>query len=157
MAELRKRLRVAFATLGCKANQYESGRLAAEFAERGCEVVPADSPCDVLIVNTCTVTNVAESKSRAKLRRLKREHPNAVLVAAGCSAEINPDSLSPLADLLVPNTGKAGLVDFVLAHRGLSLPILTEDAVPANVQTARLPSLGRTRSLLMIQDGCEDN
>lgn len=156
MAEHHKRLRVAFATLGCKANQYESGRLAEQFAARDCEVVPVGSPTDVLIVNTCTVTNVAEAKSRARLRRLRREHPAAFLVATGCSAEINPESMGPLSDLLVPNTGKANLVDFTLAHRGLALPIMNEDAVPANAQSARLTSLGRTRSLLMIQDGCED-
>lgn len=151
--------RVAVATLGCKANQYESGRMAADFAARGCEVVEDAATADILVINTCTVTNVADGKSRRQIRRLKRQNPNALVVATGCAAQIDPEGVRAAAgiDMVVPNREKAALVGLTIGatrpgHR--PLPALNEDAVPANVEACRLPSLGRTRALLMVQDGC---
>lgn len=159
--DTQRRPRVAVATLGCKANQYESGRMAMEFAANGCEIVEDEAMADILVVNTCTVTNIADHKSRRQIRRLKRHNPNALVVATGCAAQIAPESLGAETgvDLVVPNRQKAALVGGVLkrAHPfGASLPMATveEDAVPQNVASVRLPSMGRTRALLMVQDGC---
>lgn len=153
------RPRVAVATLGCKANQYESGRIVADFVARGYDVVDDAADADILVVNTCTVTNVADGKSRRQIRRLKRLHPNALVVATGCAAEVDPLGVqaSTGIDLVVPNRAKATLVDVTAERgrsRGVALPTMDEDAVPANVADCRLPSLGRTRALLMVQDGC---
>jgi threonylcarbamoyladenosine tRNA methylthiotransferase MtaB len=157
--------RVAVATLGCKANQYESGRMAMEFAARGCEVVDDTDTADILVINTCTVTNIADHKSRRQIRRLKRNNPNALVVATGCAAQVAPESLGAETgvDMVVPNREKAALVASVLTSSrrrfpasGPPLPLLSvpEDAVPENVANVRLPSMGRTRALLMVQDGC---
>lgn len=158
---IQRRPRVAVTTLGCKANQYESGRMAMEFAANGCEVVEDADAADILVINTCTVTNIADHKSRRQIRRLKRNNPNAMVVATGCAAQIAPESLGAETgvDLVVPNREKAALVGAVLnASRRLisHFPLLTshEDAIPANVAQVRLPSMGRTRALLMVQDGC---
>ncbi|HEY3268047.1 MAG TPA: tRNA (N(6)-L-threonylcarbamoyladenosine(37)-C(2))-methylthiotransferase MtaB [Armatimonadota bacterium] len=153
------RPRVAVATLGCKANQYESGRMAADFAARGYDIVAESEPADILVINTCTVTNVADSKSRRQIRRMKRLNPQALVVATGCAAEIDPAGIAAAAgiDLVVPNRAKASLVGNAIAlgaRRGYPLPTLSEDATPANAASCRLPSLGRTRALLMVQDGC---
>jgi threonylcarbamoyladenosine tRNA methylthiotransferase MtaB len=155
---------VAVTTLGCKANQYESGRMAMEFAAKGCEIVEDEAAADILVVNTCTVTNIADHKSRRHIRRLKRHNPNALVVATGCAAQVAPESLGAETgvDLVVPNREKAALVAGVLnasrrrAASAPRLPLLTtqEDAVPENVAAVRLPSMGRTRALLMVQDGC---
>lgn len=154
-----RRPRVALSTLGCKANQYESGRMAADFAARGYDVVDDALDADVLVVNTCTVTNVADSKSRRHIRKLKRENPDALVIATGCAAEIDPDGIRNATgvDLVVRNGEKASLLSRALvlsASRGFRLLEEREDAVPANVEKCRLPSLGRTRALLMVQNGC---
>lgn len=154
-----RRPRVALATLGCKANQYESGRMAADFAARGYEVVHDTCEADVVVVNTCTVTNVADSKSRRHLRKLKRDNPHAVVIATGCAAEIDPLGVRAATgvDLVVRNRDKATLLPRALAMgktRGFRILDASEDAVPANVESCRLPSLGRTRALLMVQNGC---
>lgn len=157
--KLGRRPRVALSTLGCKANQYESGRIAADFAARGFDVTEDASSADIVVVNTCTVTNVADGKSRRQIRRLKRENPDALVVATGCAAELEADKLLSTTgvDLVIPNREKAGLVGRTLsfAARGKALlPTMDEDAVPANVAQCRLTSLGRTRAILMIQNGC---
>jgi threonylcarbamoyladenosine tRNA methylthiotransferase MtaB len=154
-----RRPRVALYTLGCKANQYESGRLAADFAARGYDVVDDAGVADVLVVNTCTVTNAADGKSRRHIRKLKRNNPDAIIIATGCAAEIDPDGVLAAtgADLVVGNREKASLLPRTLlmgASRGFQLAAFEEDAVPANVEACRLPSLGRTRALLMVQNGC---
>jgi threonylcarbamoyladenosine tRNA methylthiotransferase MtaB len=154
-----RRPRVALSTLGCKANQYESGRIAADFAARGFDVTEDASTADVVVINTCTVTNVADGKSRRQIRRLKRENPTALVVATGCAAELEPTKLQSTTgvDLVIPNREKAGLVDRTLSFGSslrAPLPTLDEDAIPANVAQCRLTSLGRTRAILMIQNGC---
>jgi threonylcarbamoyladenosine tRNA methylthiotransferase MtaB len=154
-----RRTRVAFATLGCKANQYESGRMAADFAARGCDVVEDARSADIVVVNTCTVTNTADGKSRREIRKLRRRNPDALVVATGCAAEMDKAGVGAAtqAHLVVSNREKAALVASTLALGRRSpnpLPTLDEDAVPANVAGCRLPSLGRTRALLMVQDGC---
>lgn len=150
---------MALFTLGCKANQYESGQMAADFAARGYEVVQDVESVDILVVNTCTVTNVADLKSRRQIRRLKRLNPSAVVVATGCAAEMDPGGIESAtrADLVVSNREKGTLVSRTLGFRAarlVTLPSFTEDAIPQNVEQCRLTSLGRTRALLMIQNGC---
>jgi threonylcarbamoyladenosine tRNA methylthiotransferase MtaB len=154
-----RRPRVALSTLGCKANQYESGRIAADFAARGFEITDDASSADIVVINTCTVTNVADGKSRRQIRRLKRNNPAALVVATGCAAELERDNLRSTTgvDLVVPNRDKAALVGRTLSFRpGLNAPLqmLDEDAIPANAAQCRLTSLGRTRAILMIQNGC---
>ena len=77
-------MRVTFYTLGCKVNQNETGALAQLFEENGYTVVPNEEAADVYVVNSCTVTNFGDQKSRKWLRRAKRENPGAVTVLTGC-------------------------------------------------------------------------
>ena len=76
--------KVAFVSLGCKVNQYETNAMSQEFVEKGYDVVEFNDIADIYIVNTCTVTNVADRKSRQMLRRVKEISPNSVLVACSC-------------------------------------------------------------------------
>ena len=107
----------AFTTLGCKVNQYETQRILESFAEAGFEVVPFDSPADLYVINTCSVTSIAESKSRYTLRRALRNNPAARVVATGCAAQmaINHGESIPGADIVVPNPEKLRTIDFVRA------------------------------------------
>ena len=107
--ELQPMPRVAIETHGCKLNQADSGGLATEFVQAGFEVVGEDTPADVYVVNSCTVTHVADSKARQALRSARRRHPNATIVATGCYAQRTPETLRQLdeVDLVVGNTEKS--------------------------------------------------
>lgn len=140
--------RAAFTTLGCKVNQYETQRILESFEEAGFDVVPFDSPAEVYVVNTCSVTGQAESKSRYAVRKAKRAGPDAKVVVTGCAAQmsINQDAGFDSADLIVPNPDKLATLDRFLS----AFPDL-KPASRANVQRS---SQGRTRATLKIQDGC---
>ena len=150
--ELETRPRVAIETHGCKLNQADSGGLASEFADAGFEVVGEDTPVDVYIVNSCTVTHVADSKARHALRSARRRHPNATIVATGCYAQRSPENLRQLdeVDLVVGNTEKATLVRHVVDWAGDEIvPCATGDDVQAIS-----PEAARTRAMVKIQEGC---
>src|SRR5689334_20768176 len=93
------RLRVAFVTLGCKVNQSDTQRAIADFRAAGFLIVPPTAPADVYIVNTCSVTHVADRKSRQWLRRGARTNPNALVVATGCYAESGRDTLEEMDEV----------------------------------------------------------
>lgn len=85
--------KVAFCSLGCKVNQYETNAMAQKFVANGYEIVEFDEYADVYIVNTCTVTNIADRKSRQMLRRAKEINKDATLVACGCYAQVAKEEL----------------------------------------------------------------
>ena len=108
-------MRAAFYTLGCKVNQYETDAMEAQFREKGYEIVPFSDAADVYIVNTCTVTGIADKKSRQMLHRAKKTNPGALIVAAGCYADDAPDLLreDPDIDIIAGNAVKGDLVSIV--------------------------------------------
>ena len=143
---------VAIETHGCKLNQADSTQIAWEFVESGFRVVGTDEPADVYVVNTCTVTHVADRKARQSLRAARRRNPDAVVVAAGCYVERAPDVFDLLdqVDIVVGNTDKPELVRRVLEWRG-------EEPVPCAVGAepdGYNPRVLRTRGMIKIQHGC---
>ena len=86
-------MKVAFHTLGCKVNQYETEALALKFRERGYEVVGETDFADIYIINTCTVTGLADRKSRQYIRKMKKLNPESVVAVTGCYAQISPDEV----------------------------------------------------------------
>jgi len=90
--------RVAFHTLGCRVNQYETEAIKKRFAERGFEVVGEEDPADVYVVNTCTVTGMADRKSRQYIRRMRRQSPHAVICATGCYVQAEPEQVAAIED-----------------------------------------------------------
>ena len=91
-------MRVTFYTLGCKVNQNETGALAQLFEENGYTVVSNEEPADVYVVNSCTVTNFGDQKSRKWLRRAKRENPGAVTVLTGCYPQAFPEEAAEIKE-----------------------------------------------------------
>ncbi|MBR0440771.1 MAG: tRNA (N(6)-L-threonylcarbamoyladenosine(37)-C(2))-methylthiotransferase MtaB, partial [Firmicutes bacterium] len=91
--------KVAFYTLGCKVNQYESQLLADMFKNKGWQVVSEEDPADVYIVNSCSVTRLADRKSRQYLRRMKRVNPSACMIIAGCYPQTNPDEVREIEEV----------------------------------------------------------
>jgi len=143
-------MRVAFYTLGCKLNQAETESLANRFSKAGFQLVTPGDGADIYIANTCTVTHIADRKSRHWLRLARRRNPRALIIATGCYAQRNRQDLAPLADFVVDNKEKEHLLTLTqtlsLEKRGLS-----------KVETKQCQILAatiRTRSLIKIQDGC---
>ena len=145
--------RVFIETHGCKLNQADTGLLSWQFKEAGFRLASADEPADVYVVNTCTVTHIADRKARHALRAARRRNPEAVIVATGCYAQRSPDELAALdeIDLIVGNTDKAVLVRRVMEWRG-------ETPVPCAVgddSETYSPRIARTRAMVKIQEGCD--
>ena len=145
-----KRAKVAFETLGCKLNQAEAESLARQLAEAGYELVSSASQADVYILNTCTVTHIADRKSRHLLRQAHRQNPKARLVAIGCYAERSPRELSHIdgVDLVLDNEQKAHLLQRLQESSCLSP--LPSDRIDGHYNGAR------TRSFIKVQDGCHN-
>ncbi len=139
-------MKAAFYTLGCKLNQAETESLVARFSQAGFELVPPSDGADVYIANTCTVTHIADRKSRHWLRLARRRNPRALLIATGCYAQRNGEELAQLADIVVGNKEKEHLLGRIQALRGM------DDN--ETKQSQMFSTAARTRSLVKIQDGC---
>ena len=152
---------VAFYTLGCRLNQYETEAIREQFVSQGFSVVPFSEPADVYVVNTCTVTAHADYRARQMLRRAIRQSPHATVVATGCYAQTNARALLDIegVNLVLGNAEKGNLVDYVLSHIPDSPPSahVTRRAQLDHFDE-RLDAQsfdGRTRAILKIQDGCD--
>ncbi len=106
---------VAFITLGCKVNQYETNAMTQQFIEKGYEVVDHTEKADIYIVNTCTVTNMSDRKSRQMLRRVKELNKEAIVVACGCYAQVAKEELEKIEEinLVLGNNEKKDIVEYV--------------------------------------------
>ena len=144
-------MKVAFYTLGCKLNQAETESLAGQFSEAGFQLVPANDLADVYIANTCTVTHIADRKSRHWLRLARRRNHRAFIIATGCYAQRAPQELAPIADLVLDNEGKERLLEIVT---GLSLQAPGDMRLLRFTRNDKERSVSRVRSLIKIQDGC---
>lgn len=142
----------AFTTLGCKVNQYETQRILDSFEERGFGITEFNTPADVYVINTCSVTQAAERKSRYMIRKVARQNPEAIVVMTGCYGEMAKIKGEVVAEatLVVPNPEKLQ----TLAHLLRSFPHLSEalDCEPRPSQER--PAQRRTRATLKVQDGC---
>ena len=107
--------KVAFITLGCKVNQYETNAMSQKFIEKGYEVVEHTKKADIYVINTCTVTNMSDRKSRQMLRRVKELNEKAIVVACGCYVQVAKEELEKIeeVDLILGNTEKKNIVEFV--------------------------------------------
>jgi len=106
---------VAFHTLGCRVNQYETEAMKRLFEERGYMVVGEEDPADVYVINTCTVTGLADRKSRQYIRRMKKGNPDAVICATGCYVQTEPETLRQIEelDILLGTNHKYEIADVV--------------------------------------------
>jgi threonylcarbamoyladenosine tRNA methylthiotransferase MtaB len=161
--------RVAFVTLGCKVNQSDTQKAITDFRAAGFRIVPPSAPAEVYIVNTCSVTHVADRKSRQWLRRSARANPDALVVATGCYAESGRHTLQEMDEvgLVIGYKQKDALLGLVLERMPGYVPSL-----PLNVEREpeRVPSWAsgedegeldpefqaRTRAMVKIEDGCND-
>ena len=147
-------MRVAFYTLGCKVNQYESQSMREEFVKRGHTAVSHHDDFDCIVINSCTVTAESDRKTRQLLNRFKRENPKALTVLTGCMAQVMDKTEDLVADIVIGNTDIKKIVDLAEKKQKIFeiLPHTREEVF-------NTPSISdfaeRTRAFMKIEDGCE--
>ena len=154
-------MRIAFATVGCRLNQFETDALRGHAHGAAWEVVPFDAEADVYVINSCTVTAEADADSRQLARRAVRRNPAALIVVAGCYAQADPETVAaiPGVDLVVGNQEKAGLLDEIRRTRKNGAVRLRvghigdASRIDGDAYGPGLDS-DRTRAFLKVQDGC---
>ena len=156
----RPRQSAAFLTLGCKVNQYETDAMKEILIKNGWTIVDFSDPADVYIINTCSVTNVADRKSRQMIRRARRRNPDAVVVACGCYVQNKEENVLPEADILVGNNRKTEIADILNTYYQENRPkasCYVEDMMKEHAyENLSLTTCeGHTRAYLKIQDGCD--
>lgn len=146
---------VAFCTLGCKVNQYETNAMMQKMIEAGYEVVDFETKADIYIINTCTVTNMADKKSRQMLRRVKEINPEAILVAVGCYAQVAKEKLEqiPEIDLILGINEKNDIVKYV---EQASKNTYVSDVIHQTefLDFGDVTYTEKTRAVIKVQDGC---
>ena len=152
--------KVAFITLGCKVNQYETNAMAQQFIEKGYKIVEHTEKADIYIVNTCTVTNMSDRKSRQMLRREKELNKDAIIVACGCYAQTAKEELEQMEeiDLVLGNNEKKDIVKYVEKYIESKIPeIKTEDVMQQKefIEFGDVIFTEKTRAVIKIQDGCD--
>ena len=149
---------VAIASMGCKANQYDSAVIEGMLVSEGWELVEYSSPADAYIVNTCTVTNEADKEARYLIRKAHRKNPAASILVTGCSAQTDPQSLAGVegVSFILGNSQKANLLDYLSLVKPLKPQIVVDDIFQEEeVFTSSFTSYSKnTRAFLKIQDGC---
>ena len=148
---------VAFYTLGCKVNQYETNAIAQKFIEKGYKVVEFDEPANIYIINTCTVTNMADKKSRQIIRQAKSHNKDAIVVATGCYAEVSKEELEQIEelDLIIGNKDKANIVEILENHTNeYEQEDINEEKEFQDFGTVTYTE--KTRAVIKVQDGCNN-
>lgn len=156
-------MRVHYHTFGCKANQYDTERMRQEIEARGGGTTESRSDADLFVINTCTVTNQADAEARRFIRRLQREHPQAEIVVAGCSAALKADAYREMPGVVAVVPGhdpsKVGSAVESTAGQGLvqielRTPLDRLDNEPIGGELLRRRR-GASRGWLKVQDGCD--
>lgn len=151
-------MKFAFYTLGCKTNQYETQAMERLLLEKGHEIGSFEDSCDGYVINTCSVTAVADKKNRAVIRRCRRENPNAVIAVCGCYSQHDPEAVRALGiDVIGGSGNRQEFVDMLLDAAGAHAHREQVDNALRRREFECLPAGGleeRTRAMLKVQDGC---
>ena len=151
-------MRVGILSLGCKVNMYESEFVMNKLQNAGYEICDFNDKCDVYIINTCTVTNTSDIKSRKMIRKAIKNNPDAVVVAMGCFIAANKDINIEGLDIIIGNKDKSRIVEILDEHFKKKEKIKRlYDTEPDEFEDMYIDSFpGRTRAFVKIQDGCEN-
>ena len=167
---------VAFCTLGCKVNQYETNAMIEQFIKKDYTIKEFNEKADIYIINTCTVTNMADRKSRQMLRRAKELNPNSIIVACGCYAQVAKEELEkiPEIDLIYGTNEKNKIADLVdslgTSHFASSIPLASKTENDNKIKETKVTDVmyqkefldfgvtdytEKTRAVIKVQDGCD--
>ena len=147
--------KVAFTTLGCKVNQYETNAMSQKFIESGYQLVEHTEEADIYIVNTCTVTNMSDRKSRQMLRKMKEQNPKAIVIAVGCYAQVGRQELEkiPEIDFVLGNHEKVNIVEYLEKKIEFKISDLMQEK--DYEEYGDITFSEKTRAVIKIQDGCD--
>ena len=153
-------MKVSFFTLGCKVNLYETEVVMNLFKKKGYTIVPFDKKADVVVINTCSVTNTSDKKSRNIIRKAIKNNKNAIIVVMGCYSQVRSDSIKEIdgVSIIIGNTNKSKVVELVEEYLKNNKKILRID----NIMDVPFESMSldhfetKTRAFVKIQDGCNN-
>lgn len=151
---------IAFHNLGCKVNAYETEIMIQNAQDSGYEIVQFSQFSDIYVINTCTVTNIADRKSRQMLHKVRKLNPDAVVVAVGCYVQTGKDALlkDPLVDICIGNNHKGELIkilDDFFENQRKKTAIIDDLGIPSDYERMTLETItDRVRTFVKIQDGC---
>lgn len=158
-----KGMSAAFLNLGCKVNAYETDAMIRLFQEAGYEIKDFKEQADIYVINTCTVTNIADRKSRQMLHRAKKQNPNSVVAAVGCYVQADADAvrMDPAVDVLIGNNQKNKIVEIIETFLGnrenektCQWPVGDINRETEYETLSIDGTMGNTRAYIKIQDGC---
>jgi len=155
-----KQIKVAFTTLGCRMNQFETSALEEKFQKNGYRITDFEDIADIYVVNTCTVTNDADRTSRKILRQAKRRNPNAIVVATGCYAQVSPEILAQIdeIDLVIGNSHKTAVYEIVenYINENRKDKVFIDNIFKQNhFETFQISTFFEgARPILKVQEGC---
>ena len=154
-------MKVSFYTLGCKVNTYETEVLMNKFKKAGYEIVEFDDISDIYIINTCSVTNTSDSKSRKIIREASRKNKDAIICVMGCYSQLNYDEVKSLGDniaIVLGNNDKSKILDYIDEYKKNKKQIIKiDDLNKVCFEDMRLDSFQKhTRAFVKIQDGCNN-
>ena len=162
---MEKKDKVLFITLGCKVNQYETNAMIQKFLENGYEVIEngqekVKEQADICIINTCTVTNMSDRKSRQKIRMVKEKNKNAIVVAVGCYAQVAKEELEkiPEIDLVLGNNEKVEIVKHIeqyLKEKRKEKELQDVMKSKEFSEFGKITFTEKTRAVIKVQDGCD--
>jgi len=150
--------KVAFCTLGCKVNQYETNAMEESFINSGYEIVNFEDKADIYVINTCTVTNMSDKKSRQMLRKAKQLNRDAIIAAVGCYDQVKKENLEKIeeVDLILGNNEKKEIVRYVEEFQKEKI-IHLEDVLHQKefIDFGTTVNMEKTRAVIKVQDGCD--
>ncbi len=153
-------MKIAFHTLGCKVNQYETQALKEKFQQRGYEIVGEDDFADVYVINTCTVTGLSDRKSRQFIRRVKKTNPDSITAVIGCYVQVSPEEAKAIegVNIVAGTNEKNRLPDYIEEYartKGVECHIKEWDELTEYEETGIITSMdSRTRAFIKVQEGC---
>ena len=150
---------VAFITLGCKVNQYETNAMSQKLIEEGYKIVEHTQKADIYIINTCTVTNMSDRKSRQMIRRAKEINPEAIIIAVGCYVQVAKKEIEKIKeiDLALGNEEKVDIVKYC----NEIIQKNKKEEIADVMQSRKFAEFGetsyteKTRAVIKVQDGCD--
>ena len=156
---MNKLKKVAFYTLGCKVNQYETEAMLEMFKKDGYEQVESEEYADVYVINTCTVTHMSDRKSRQYIRRVKKKNPDAIIAVVGCYSQVSPEEILEIEEvnLVMGTNERRSIVEEIKKLDATKKASTVDDImkVRAFEEIEVSQTNGKTRAFMKIQDGCD--
>ncbi|MDD2625480.1 MAG: radical SAM protein, partial [Bacilli bacterium] len=151
-------MKVAFYTLGCKVNLYETEVMMSKFKEKGYSLVEFKEYADIYVINSCTVTNNADIKTRKTINHIKNNYPNSTLALVGCYSQVNKEINIDGIDIIIGTSNKSKIVELVEDYIKNKKQIYKiEDIYKCNFENMSIDNFNtKTRAFVKIQDGCNN-